>query len=237
MKFIKKIKVSWLKVALFIVFLSSILFEAAAQCGANLPEKLVYIAKDLENPNATNLQDVTLPLSIGAENADISWKIDAKPEWFDFSNKLKPKFLLSNLNYFRDAPLTLRLTAVCGVKIDEQKEIKIVIFPAVHPRNALTGNSDSVNDLWDIVNLEKFTENPLPKVRIFDRWGSIVFESKFGYRIGVETGSADTNKSALDRFAGFDQRTNKFLPTGTYVYSIIPHPDYPEIIGELTLIR
>lgn len=237
MKFIKKIKVSWVKVALFIVFLGCLRMEVIAQCGITAPEKLVYIAKDLENPNANNLQDVILPLIIGAENANISWEIDTKPEWFDFSNNLKPKFLLSNLNYFKEYPLTLNLTAKCGVKIDEKKDIKIVIFPAVHPRNALTGNSDSVNDIWDIVNLEKFNTNPLPQVRIYDRWGSMVFESKFGYRIGAETGSADTNKSVLDRFAGFDQRTNKFLPTGTYVYSIIPHPDYPEIIGELTLIR
>lgn len=237
MKFINKIQVSWLKVSLPLVFFSIFRFHAIAQCGVNLPEKLVYIAKDLENPNAANLQDVTLPFSIGAENSTISWKIDAKPEWFDFSNNLKPKFLLSNLNYFREAPFTLTLTAICGVKIEEQKDIKIVIFPAVHPRNALTGNSDSVNDIWDIINLEKFTTNPLPQVRIYDRWGSMVFESKYGYRIGSATGTGDTNKSALDRFAGFDQRTNKFLPTGTYVYSIIPHPDYPEIIGELTLIR
>ncbi|MEY4383259.1 MAG: hypothetical protein RI995_801 [Bacteroidota bacterium] len=220
MKIIKKLKVSWLnQVGLSVIFLFLFQFSFA-QCGLIYPSKLVYISKDIYNKDANPLQDVYLPISFKPDSITaVTWDAGSQQNLFDFSDPQKPKILLSQLNHDLYAITSFELKASCGIR---SIYIPITFFPAIHPRNAITGNSDSVNDFWDIMNIEKF-KSPLPVVKLFDRWGNVVFESKDGYR--------------LDKFNGYNKSGDKFLPTGTYVYSIIAHPDYPELMGDLTLIR
>jgi gliding motility-associated-like protein len=73
--------------------------------------------------------------------------------------------------------------------------------------NGLSPNGDGVNDFLRFDGLEKYPEN---SVTIFNRWGSVVFETK-GY---------DNEENV---FKGFSQGNltvsgDKTLPTGTYFY-------------------
>ena len=76
--------------------------------------------------------------------------------------------------------------------------------------NTFTPNGDNMNDFFKIKGIESFPEN---SIKIFNRWGVLVFESDdYG------------NTSSSDNvFKGFSKgritiQKNKRLPTGTYYY-------------------
>jgi|TARA_E500000081_G_C5966383_1_gene276071 gliding motility-associated-like protein len=78
--------------------------------------------------------------------------------------------------------------------------------------NLVTPNGDNMNDFFKIKGIESFPEN---SIKIFNRWGVLVFESDdYG------------NTSSSDNvFKGFSKgritiQKNKRLPTGTYYYII-----------------
>ncbi|MFD3002317.1 gliding motility-associated C-terminal domain-containing protein [Pontibacter toksunensis] len=83
--------------------------------------------------------------------------------------------------------------------------------------DGFTPNGDGINDLWAIKNLSILFPNC--KVMVFNRWGSLVFESK-----GYSTPWDGTHKG-------------KMLPDGTY-YSIIEFgAGTPAIKKSLTIMR
>ncbi|RXQ96530.1 tandem-95 repeat protein [Ancylomarina salipaludis] len=83
-------------------------------------------------------------------------------------------------------------------------QVKITVVPVdVFIPNAITPNSDNLNDKFKIVGLEKFPKNSL---EIFNRWGNIVY-SKHSY---------DNNWEGYGNVKG--QLSNDRLPPGTYFY-------------------
>jgi gliding motility-associated-like protein len=69
--------------------------------------------------------------------------------------------------------------------------------------SAFTPNNDQENDVWELVNLDLYYPNN--KVKIFNRWGNVLFESKQG-------------KYSENPWDGTYQ--NKSLPVGSYFYVI-----------------
>ncbi len=76
-----------------------------------------------------------------------------------------------------------------------------VVCDKVLVYNGISPNDDGKNDAWHIVGIEQFPEN---EVRVFNRWGNLVFEQK-GY-------------SNLDAWRG--TWNGKDLPDGAYFYTI-----------------
>jgi gliding motility-associated-like protein len=73
---------------------------------------------------------------------------------------------------------------------------------------SLTPNSDGINDVWIIKNIEKYSEN---FVTIFDRWGNLVFKvANYDNVNRVWKGSANAGLSS----------GSGTLPDGTYYYQI-----------------
>ncbi|MFM6947739.1 MAG: gliding motility-associated C-terminal domain-containing protein, partial [Aquirufa sp.] len=87
------------------------------------------------------------------------------------------------------------------------------------PYNVMTPTSDGFNDVFIIQNITGTDIYTGAIIKVFDRWGQQVFMSK-------------GNKPQFDALAHPYK-----LPTGTYVYSIKPEEDYPEVVGEITIIR
>jgi gliding motility-associated-like protein len=84
----------------------------------------------------------------------------------------------------KQSTATITITVVCD---------KVLVFNGISP------NGDGKNDVWHIVGIEQYPENV---VRVFNRWGNQVFETK-GY----------TNARAWD-----GTWNGKLLPDGTYFY-------------------
>ena len=81
---------------------------------------------------------------------------------------------------------TVTITIICD---------KILIFNGISP------NGDSLNDEWHLPGIEQYPNN---EVRVFNRWGQLVFE-----------------RTGYNNAPGWDGRWNgRDLPDGTYFYTI-----------------
>ncbi len=95
----------------------------------------------------------------------------------------------------------------------------VVILPNVLPEfpfeifNGITPDGDGLNDFFNVVGIENFPDN---NMKIYNRWGVLVWETD-GY--GGATGATNV-------FDGFSNgratiEDNKLLPTGTYFYILV----------------
>jgi gliding motility-associated-like protein len=92
------------------------------------------------------------------------------------------------------------LTGPDGIGCKTTSHIPVYNYKPVNIPNAFSPNGDGLNDTWIIRGLFKY---PDTKVRIFNRWGSLIFENLTGY------------KSPWDGIV----RGSK-VPIGTYYYVI-----------------
>jgi gliding motility-associated-like protein len=95
---------------------------------------------------------------------------------------------------------------------------EIIVQQSIHIPEIITPNADGANDLWVIRNIEAY---PKATVKVYNRWGNIVFE-KAGY---------------LNNWNG--TRNGKPLPVATYYYVIELHIKGEEkpYGGSLTIMR
>lgn len=113
---------------------------------------------------------------------------------------------------------TLRVTDGNGcvnfdtILVTVEDELRII------PSNILTPNNNDENDTWNIVNIDSYPE---AEIKIFDRWGKLIFETK-DYRNDWQ----GTNSNG------------DILPDGTYYYVIVLSKEYNKIYkGAITLLR
>ncbi|MGF1637997.1 MAG: HYR domain-containing protein [Cyclobacteriaceae bacterium] len=95
---------------------------------------------------------------------------------------------------------------------------------AIVPYKAFSPNGDGLNDTWVIPGIEQFPNN---KVRILNRWGSVVYDVK-GY---------DNNRIVWDGATEISVTGSNGLSNGTYFYIIDPGEGEAAITGYLELIR
>ncbi|MBN2778803.1 MAG: gliding motility-associated C-terminal domain-containing protein [Bacteroidales bacterium] len=82
--------------------------------------------------------------------------------------------------------------------------------------NAFTPNGDGLNDTWDIENIEMF---PSIEVRVFNRWGQVIYQARGGDNPWDGT---------------YD---GKVMPTGTYIYLIQTFTDVKPQTGTVTIVH
>ncbi len=94
--------------------------------------------------------------------------------------------------------------------------IQVVVVRRVLVPTIFTPNNDGQNDTWELTGIGGF---PQADVRVFDRWGSVVFWS-LGY---------------AQPFDGTQHGTA--LPVGLYTFAITTTPDLPVQRGTVILVR
>ena len=161
-----------------------------------------------------NSDYVPMPLEIELEGPDsvssISWEPNiylssiASDDGFDHS--LQPGSIVTQPYYVpQDEEIftTYRTVVTTGYNestCEVEAEILVKNYKLVKVPNAFSPNGDGINDTWIISNLARY---PNTTVRVFNRWGKKVFETKDGY-----------NEPWDGRFNG------KQLPFGTYYYAV-----------------
>lgn len=110
-----------------------------------------------------------------------------------------------------------QITDTAGLRSTAQVTVtivcdKVLVFTGISP------NRDNKNDTWHIVGIEQFPNN---EVRVFNRWGALVFEQK-GY----------SNLNAWD-----GTWKGKDLPDGAYFYMLDLGDGSPVLSGYLQLLR
>jgi gliding motility-associated-like protein len=101
-----------------------------------------------------------------------------------------------------------------GCSASDEVVVKVLKMPAIP--NVFTPNGDGINDKWEIAYLESY---PGSSVKVFNRYGQLVFESK-GY-----------GKPWDGKYNGKD------LPAGTYYYIVDPKNGRKQIAGYVDIVR
>ncbi len=200
-------------------------FSQQSECWVAADEKLVFLLPDMSKIN-------TLPVPLympvtGSPNSEIKWS------WSPGSGLLDPNTKTPNANILRPILDLKNLGSLTGIALKTvytisgyiprknitcTATVNVYILPKIHPYEAFTPNGDDYNIRWYIDNI---TSYPDAEVFVYDRWGSIVYENYKNYE----------EKPFWGKFNG------KELPTGPYMYRIKPHPEYPDVVGTLTIIR
>ena len=121
------------------------------------------------------------------------------------------------VNFLGDS-LTYQFMGISAEGCVETASIRVIATDDINPDGAFSPNGDGANEFWYIPNAEYF---PDIVVKIFNRWGNLVYESK-GYN------NADV------RWTG--KRNGKDMPIGTYYY-IITTSGSKTKKGTVTLMR
>ena len=94
----------------------------------------------------------------------------------------------------------------------------IYVVLGVIPYDVITPNGDQMNDVWEILDIENY---PSAIVKVFNRWGEIVFESNGG-----------------DAYIAWDGMfESEELPVGTYYYVIDLNNGEDPQTGPITIVR
>ena len=95
----------------------------------------------------------------------------------------------------------------------------ITVLPPIIIPNGFSPNGDSKNDQWLIKGLDKF---PNARVRIFNRWGNLVYQYNSGYN---------------EPWQGVNESGNQ-LPAATYYYVIEAGDQRDQTFnGSVTILR
>jgi gliding motility-associated-like protein len=121
------------------------------------------------------------------------------------------------VNFLGDS-LTYQFIGVSSEGCVESASIRVIATDDINPDGAFSPNGDGANEFWYIPNAEYF---PDIVVKVFNRWGNLVYESK-GYN------NADV------RWTG--KRSGKDMPIGTYYY-IVTTSGSKTKKGTVTLMR
>ncbi|MCP4522185.1 MAG: T9SS type B sorting domain-containing protein [Cytophagales bacterium] len=126
----------------------------------------------------------------------------------------------SNSNPVTFTPLestTYTVTATLdGCEAEASQFIKVrgaIVIP-----NGFSPNGDGLNETWIIKNIEEY-ENAI--VRVYNRWGNLIYESDPGYKIPWD---------------GLRENGEK-MPIATYYYIVELNVDNEEYAGSVTIVR
>ena len=112
-------------------------------------------------------------------------------------------------------PLTVTDANGCSITdtivVTSEQEVCITI------PNAISPNGDNINDVWNIEMIQLYPE---AEIKIFNRWGEIVWASEKGY---PEPWDGTSN--------------GRKLPVDSYHYIINLHDGTKPVIGDVTIIR
>lgn len=98
-----------------------------------------------------------------------------------------------------------------------EARVRVVVYQKIYLPDVFTPNGDGLNDVWELKGLDEF---PQAELRVFDRWGRLVYRS-----------DAPTARP-------FDGTQDGLpLPTGSYAYTLRPAPDEPVLRGVVMIAR
>ena len=145
-------------------------------------------------------------VTIGPENLDLA---SGKVYWEGGYEINDPNLLNPTVNPEETTTYVMTYTDNNGCQARDSVEVKVIereIIVDLHIPKGISPNNDGINDTWHIRGIEEFSNNA---VKIFNRWGQVVFE-----RNGYDNTEPFTGVSKVGLSFG------TALPEGTYFYHI-----------------
>ena len=121
----------------------------------------------------------------------------------------------------RDLTYSLTVSSTRKLSCETTRDIRAVNLLPLKIPNAFSPNGDGVNDTWVFAGIHKYGDI---RVKVFNRWGSLVFRDDAGY------------KTPWD-----GNHNGQPLPTGTYycIVELASSPDHTDqnVTSPLTIVR
>jgi gliding motility-associated-like protein len=86
----------------------------------------------------------------------------------------------------------------------------------IQPPNAFTPNGDNYNDTWHLENIEIYPE---AEIKVFNRWGELIYE----------------HRNPVEEWNGIHSGVE--LPSETYYYIITLDSQKKPLTGPITIVR
>jgi gliding motility-associated-like protein len=187
-------------------------FTVPNGCADSLTRTITVMPTPLVNAGRDTLilEGGETRLNTTASGSNISYK------WFPSTGLSRDDIPDPVASPTEDVIYTLTVTSDQGCAAMDNIRIKVLKQPEVP--SAFSPNNDGVNDLWNVKYLESYVN---ASVKVFSRYGGIVYQSNKGYSIPWN-----------GQFNGID------LPIGTYYYIIDPKTKGRKAIsGAVTILR
>lgn len=130
----------------------------------------------------------------------------AKVEWFPKDELSCPACLITEVTPTKNEIYTVRVTDWYGCWTESSIEVQVNRQAELFIPNAFSPNADGNNDIFAIYGNSKQIQQ-IQMLRIFDRWGELVFES-------------DEVRPNKDEDGWNGQIDGRRAPTGIYVYQV-----------------
>ena len=172
----------------------------------------LVISGAITNPTCNDFEGGTIDAEvIGGVN----------PYKFNWSNGE----MTSTINSLKEGSYILTVSDINGCITT--KEFALVIDNSacldIFIPQGFSPNNDGINDFFVIEGIDRHSNN---SIKIFNRWGSVVYESK-----------PYLNNWDGKPNVGFGINNNGFLPSGTYFYLLELEPDTKPVTGFIYLSR
>ena len=135
----------------------------------------------------------------------------------DYSYQWSDNSTNNTLTNITEGFYRLRVTDLNGCSIKDSVIVTAINKSCLVIPNAISPNSDLINDVWNIGLKELY---PLMEVKIFNRWGELIWRSENGYP---------------DPWDG--KSNGEALPIDSYHYIIDLHNGSKPIIGNITIVK
>ena len=174
----------------------------------------VFVTPVLPISNLDSIQSGESAVSIAVSNPQggvINW----------YSDSLLTNLIYSGNPIVYTPSSEIYVTETVNGCTSDPKRITIYKLSSSFSTSAFTPNNDNVNDLWILEGIDTMYPNNV--VKVFNRWGGVIFES--------ERGKYEENS--------WDGLTNgKEVPTGSYYYNIICNDsEGTTFTGTVSIIR
>ena len=169
------------------------------------PTAELSVTFNITNATCSNSQDGSLGVTVSG---------GTPPYTYEWSNGEATNFI-QNLN---PNTYSVIVTDSRGCVLNTENEATVGEKCRPHVYNIISPNGDGMNDVWVVENIQDFPENT---VKIYNRWGNLVFE---------------TDNYSND-WTGTDNDGNLLL-AGAYFYVLeLNDPDNIILTGSVTLVR
>ncbi len=141
-------------------------------------------------------------------------------EWSEFNSNsiIYSGVFIDRHTFAPDSSMTVRLIGINDDACSDTTHVSFKVLAPVKVPNVFTPNEDGYNDTWQIANIQDYEK---AEIRIFNRWGNLVFKTGKGYN---------------NNWSGTNNR-GKSLPIGTYYYRIKLNFRGYEMAGDVTILR
>ncbi|MCX6300988.1 MAG: gliding motility-associated C-terminal domain-containing protein [Bacteroidia bacterium] len=161
--------------------------------------------------------ETTLPLCPDKPDGEIRLTVTGGVVGTDYTYRWSDNSTTATISDLYSGLYSVTVSDMNGCLVTDTINLEPVKEACLEIPNAISPNGDLINDYWNIGQIDIYPE---AEIKVFNRWGEIIWRSEKGYP------------------QPWDGRTNgRLLPVDSYHYVIDLHNGSKPIVGNITIVR